>query len=96
MTDPVVLIGIGQETGDLRCVGLYATSEAAREAVHRGTLPSGCYWSVMTPTIGTVMQRRTFPKFDGRIKLAQPTEINGVLYPAGEYLAHYGGVDEAD
>ena len=61
MSDPVVLIGFSRDDVKLVAVGLYATQEAAREAVHRGNLPDGHY-SVFTPKIGESLAPVQFPR----------------------------------
>lgn len=58
MADPVILIGVRVEDGSLGAVGLYATADDAHKAVLSREAPTGYYYSVMTPALGTVGEFR--------------------------------------
>ena len=60
---PVILIGVRGD-GTIGAVGLYRTAEDAGKAVHLNEVPSGFYYSVMTPKMGETMIPRELAKFE--------------------------------
>lgn len=60
MSDPVILVGVSVENGSLGAIGLYATIEDAHKAVIGREVPTGFYYSVMTPVLGTTGSFRKF------------------------------------
>lgn len=66
--DPVILIGVRVSDGALGAVGLYTTAEDANRAVVQREVPTGYYYSVMTPAMGSTGEFRKFNTADGADK----------------------------
>jgi hypothetical protein len=59
VSDPVVLIGVDLDCGSLEVVGLYENTEAAQAAVVQRQVPGGPFYTVMTPKLGSSLERQT-------------------------------------